>query len=112
MQNTKSIHRDFPGGPVVKNLPSNAGDAGSIPGWKIKIPHAEWQLNPRATTREPTRSTAHAPKLEKPPTLQLKKAHTPQRRPSAAKNNNNLKIFCNCFKISFVVCQNCFRPLY
>ena len=24
--------RDFPGGPVVKNLPSNAGDAGSIPG--------------------------------------------------------------------------------
>ena len=24
---------DFPGGLVVKNLPSNAGDAGSIPGW-------------------------------------------------------------------------------
>ena len=24
--------RDFPGGPVVKNLPSNAGDTGSIPG--------------------------------------------------------------------------------
>ena len=24
--------RDFPGGPVVKNPPANAGDAGSIPG--------------------------------------------------------------------------------
>ena len=23
---------DFPGGPVVKNLPANAGDTGSIPG--------------------------------------------------------------------------------
>ena len=32
---------DFPGGPVVKNLPSNAGDAGSIPGQETKIPHAE-----------------------------------------------------------------------
>ena len=31
--------KDFPGGPVFKNLPSNAGDAGSIPGPGIKIPH-------------------------------------------------------------------------
>ena len=23
----------FPGGPVVKNLPTNVGDTGSIPGW-------------------------------------------------------------------------------
>ena len=23
---------DFPGGPVVKNLPANAGDMGSVPG--------------------------------------------------------------------------------
>ena len=27
-----NILRDFPGGPVVKNLPSNAGDVGLIPG--------------------------------------------------------------------------------
>ena len=44
---------DFPGGAVVKNLPSNAGDMGSIPGWGTKIPHATGQLNPRATTTEP-----------------------------------------------------------
>ena len=31
---------DFPGGPVVKTLPSNAGDEGSILDHGIKIPHA------------------------------------------------------------------------
>ena len=38
------------GGPVVKNLPTNAGDA--IPGQGTKIPHAMGQLSPRITTRE------------------------------------------------------------
>ena len=33
---------DFPGGPVVKNLPSNAEDMGLIPGRGIKIPHVSW----------------------------------------------------------------------
>ena len=33
---TKSTNEDFPGGPVVMNLPSNAGDAGSIPGWELR----------------------------------------------------------------------------
>ena len=32
---------DFPGGPVVKNLPCNAGDQGSIPGLGTNIPRAE-----------------------------------------------------------------------
>ena len=32
--------RDFPGGPVVKTLPSNAGREGLIPGRGAKIPHA------------------------------------------------------------------------
>ena len=31
---------NFPGGPMVKNLPSKAEDPGSTPGWGIKIPHA------------------------------------------------------------------------
>ena len=29
----------FPGGPVVKNPPSNAGGAPSVPGWGIKVPY-------------------------------------------------------------------------
>ena len=34
-----------PNGPVVKNLPPNAGDVGSIPGRGTKIPHASGQLS-------------------------------------------------------------------
>ena len=45
--------RDFPRGPVVKNPPCNAGDAGSIPGQGTKIPHAIEQLSQRASTTEP-----------------------------------------------------------
>ena len=33
-------NRDFPGGPVVKTSPSNAGGEGLIPGRGAKIPHA------------------------------------------------------------------------
>ena len=36
---------DFPGGPVVKTLPSNAGDEGSILGQGDKIPYASWPKN-------------------------------------------------------------------
>ena len=43
---------DFPGGPVVKNLPSNAGNTGLIPGRGTKILHIVGQLNLCATTRE------------------------------------------------------------
>ena len=48
----KTKNRDFPGGPVVKNPPSNAGDLGSILGWGTKIPHATGQLSPHAPTTE------------------------------------------------------------
>ena len=37
---------------MVKNLPSNAGDAGSIPGRGTKIPHAAGHLSLHATTTE------------------------------------------------------------
>ena len=47
------VSGDFPGGPVVKNPPSNAGDVGSIPGWGTKIPHDAGQLSPCAATTEP-----------------------------------------------------------
>ena len=45
------LGKDFPGGPVVKSLPSNARDAGSIPGWGTKVPHAAEQLSPRTAAR-------------------------------------------------------------
>ena len=31
---TYVVEEGFPGGSVVKNLPANAGDTGSIPGWE------------------------------------------------------------------------------
>ena len=39
--------------PVVRNLPFNVGDTGSIPGQGAKIPRAVGQLGPRVATREP-----------------------------------------------------------
>ena len=56
---------DFPGGPVVKNSPSKAGNSGSIPGRGVKIPHALGQLSPCATTAESKYSGACAPQREK-----------------------------------------------
>ena len=56
MKNTEVKNRDFPGGPVVGNLPAIAGEAGSIPGlggfW---IPQSNW---------------AHVPQLLKPACLE------------------------------------------
>ena len=51
---TETGHKgDFPGGSMVENLPSNAGDMGSISGGGTKIPHAAGQLSPCATATEP-----------------------------------------------------------
>ena len=87
----KIKNRDFPGGPVVKNPPSNAGNAGSITGRGIKIPHAAGQLSPDTATTEPARSRAHVPQLEKParhneePACRNERSRVLQLRPDAAK---------------------------
>ena len=80
-----SSERDFPGGPVVGNAPSNAGDTGLIPGRGTRIPHAVGQLIPRATTTELTclKYRAHAPQLERSLRAATKGL---QLRPDAAKN--------------------------
>ena len=59
--------RDTPGGPVVKNPPSKAGDVGSIPGGGSKIPHATGQLRLQATTAEP-RCPCYTTKSPRPTT--------------------------------------------
>ena len=46
----KQAKQDFPSSPVVKSLPANAGDAGSL---LQKIPCAVVQVTPRDTTTEP-----------------------------------------------------------
>ena len=42
----KILTRDFPGGPVVKDLPFNAGEVDLNAGQGTKIPHASVQLKP------------------------------------------------------------------
>ena len=44
---------------MVKNLPCNAGDVGSIPGLGTKIAHAVERLSPRARTTEPMHPGAY-----------------------------------------------------
>ena len=70
---------------MVKNLPCNAGDMGSIPAQRIKIPHA--------TTTEPSHFRDLAPQLESP--LATVKgpswSHVPQLRPDTANINKEGK---------------------
>ena len=42
---------DFPGGPVVKDLPCSTGDSGSIPVWGTGILHAVGQLSPTCSNQ-------------------------------------------------------------
>ena len=44
---------DFPGGPVIKNSPSNAGDVGSIPDKGTNILPAVGLLNLHAIMKNP-----------------------------------------------------------
>ena len=48
----KKMYRDFPGGPVVKNPPSNARDAGLISRGGTKTSHAVGQISLCAITTE------------------------------------------------------------
>ena len=48
---------DFPGDPVVKNLPSNAGDMGFIPDQRTNIPHA---TKPQLLSPVPQQKILHA----------------------------------------------------
>ena len=57
--------RGLPGGPVVKNPPSIAGDAGSIPGRGTRIPHPVEQLSPRCKEDPTCPERATQPKINK-----------------------------------------------
>ena len=57
--------RDFPGGLVVKNLPPNAGDVGSIPVWGTKIPLVAGQLHGMTVEPEYHNENQHSQKKSK-----------------------------------------------
>ena len=53
----KKCSGDFPGGLIVRNLPSNSGDTDLIPGLGTKIPHAIGQLSQHGATKIPHATT-------------------------------------------------------
>ena len=78
---------------MVKNLLSNAGDAGSIPGPGTKIPDVTGQLSERAVSTEPA-----APQLEKP-VCSKERSLTPPRlhaaeNKQAFKKKKNINFCC------------------
>ena len=93
---------DFPGGAVVGSLPTNAGDAGLIPGvGGSHMPQSDWAhapqllslrskagepklLSPHAATTEARAPRACALQQEKPPQREV---HSPQRRVAPAHYN-------------------------
>ena len=44
--------KDFPGDPVVKNLPCNVGDADLIPDQGARSPHVAEHLSPHTATKK------------------------------------------------------------
>ena len=94
---TPLFKRKFPGSPVVKNPPANAGDKASIPGpgrslmllSDMPVCHNYWSphtLQPISATREATTEKSLKGKSS-PHTLQLGKDYTQQRKPTTAKTN-------------------------
>ena len=71
---------------MVKNPPSIAGDAGSIPGWGTKIPHATGQLSLQTATTKPAHSGARVPQLERSPRAATREARAPQQKDPACCN--------------------------
>ena len=65
----ESKHKGFPGGSVVKNLPSNAGDASLIRG--LGRPHMQRSNKARAPQLMSLRSGAREPHLLKPVCAEL-----------------------------------------
>ena len=89
IKNWKLTFLDFPGGPVVKSLPANAGDTSWIPGLgRFYIPHGNWTCAPQRL--KPLSFRAWTPQPESSPySLQLEKVHAQQWRPSTVKIINN-----------------------
>ena len=102
----KESSRGFPGGAVVENLPTYAGDTGSSPGpGRSHMPQSSWAREPQllslcvwslcsatreaAMVRGPRAAMVRGPRtaMKSGPRLpQLEKALAQKRRPNTAKN--------------------------
>ena len=87
--------RDFPGGPVVKNPPTNAGDMGLIPGLqRFHVPRGNEAHTPQLLSLCPrARGLQQAKPLQREARAEPEKARGQQRRPSAANTTQSLISF-------------------
>ena len=85
----KTSHRDSPGGPVVENLPANAGNTGLIPFHEIRshMPQGNW--SPCASLESSPHTAARSPVCYSKDPAQLKKktSHIFKCRPKRAFKN-------------------------
>ena len=70
----KMANKDFPGGSMVQNLPSNVGDAGSTVGWRTKLLHASGQLSSHSAATESLQKEDPVQPCPSPPKIQQEKA--------------------------------------
>ena len=73
---------------MVKNLPSGAGDASSIPGQGIKIPHAAGQLSPGTVTSESLQVKSKTQCSNPPPKKKKKTRKTHAMMPSRSSDGS------------------------
>ena len=85
---SRQLHRDFPHGPVVKNLPSDTGDIGSVPDWGTR------DLTYRRTTKPVPNYWVH---VLQSPCSATREAHTSQQRPRRAKTKKDHFIYPGCY---------------
>ena len=100
ISSVKKCIRGFPGGAVVENLPTNAGDTGSRPGLgRSYMPRSNWAREPQllslrvwslcSTTGEATIVRSPRTAMKSGPRLpQLEKALAQKRRPNIAINQS------------------------
>ena len=114
------VCRDFPGGPVVKNPPCNAGDEGLIPGGGTKIPRALERPslctteNPCAAMKNPAWCKEDSSCCDPvQPKKKIKKknpvcsyTHTPAPTYTGCKHRHTHKLWLHCI-FHFVACFIC-----
>ena len=127
------IELDFPGSPVAKNLPANAGDIGSIPGLeRFRMPqatkpvhHSYWSHAPIACTlqqEKPPQWEAHAMQQRVAPLTTIRVSPH-----AATKTQHSLYIYLKSWTVfwqmcpllcpgtnhsAFVICEFIFPPVY
>ena len=106
--NSQKVETGLPYGPVVKHLPADAGDTGSIPGrgrshipWsnEVRVPHVlkPARLEPMLHRRSHCDEKPAPATAEQPPSPKREQACVQQQRSNAAKKKKNFIEKKNCF---------------